>query len=84
MPRSAGLHVKTTLSLPRGLVEQLKGHVPNLSAFVAEACREKLQADARRAREADMIERCRVRGAEDLDLAEEFFAVEQEAWDSVR
>ena len=84
MPKTHALHVKKTLSLPRGLVEQMQGRVTNLSAFVAEACREKLEAEARRAREADMIERCRVRYPEDLAMAEEFFAAEQDAWDLPR
>lgn len=75
-------HVKKTISLPRDLVDRLKVTTANLSAFIAEACRDKLLADEKRAREKEMIERCRVRYAEDLALAGDFFELEQEVWDS--
>lgn len=51
-------------------------------ALVAAACREKLEAEEVKARERDMVERCRVRYAEDVALAEEFFEAEREAWES--
>lgn len=89
MPRSVGsptprAHVRKTFSLPRTLVEQMQQRVPNVSAFVAEACQEKLEADARKVRELEMIERCQVRHAEDVELASEFRAAEDEAWDMNR
>lgn len=36
----------------------------------------------KRALELEMIERCRVRYQEDLDLAAEFFCAEQQVWES--
>ncbi len=73
--------VKKTITLPVELVGRLKASTKNLSAFVAQACREKLESDQRRSREQDMIERCRVRYQEDQDLAQEFFQAEQETWE---
>jgi len=73
--------VKKTITLPRELVGRLKASTRNLSAFIAQACHEKLEADEKRAREQDMIERCRVRYQEDRDLAHDFFPAEQEAWE---
>lgn len=80
----ASEYVKKTITMPRDLSEQLKGVTTNLSAFIAEACQEKLRSDERKAREALMIERCRVRHEEDLSMAAEFFEAEQQAWDENR
>jgi len=74
--------VKKTITLPLDLVEELKAASANLSSFVAQACREKLQADRRKAIEEQMIERCQVRYGEDRAQAEEFFEAEQEVWDA--
>ncbi len=81
MARSRSAVVKKTITLPADLSEELKARGGNVSAFVAAACREKLDAEARRAREALMIERCRVRYDEYLKDAEAFFDAEQEVWD---
>jgi len=71
---------KKTITLPLELVDDLRTRTSNLSAFIAEACREKLAADARREREAAMIERCRERYSEELQLMMEFSAADGEAW----
>lgn len=84
MARTASRHIKTTFTLPQDLAKELKKRVRNVSAFVAEACREKLAQESRRAREIAMIERCRVRHREDQVMADDFFSAEQEAWDSVQ
>jgi len=78
-PRSAV--VKKTITLPSDLSDELKARGGNVSAFIAAACREKLDAEARQAREALMIERCRVRYEEYQKDAEDFFDAEQEVWD---
>ena len=76
--------VKKTITPPADLATRLQAATRNLSAVVAEACQEKLPADARRAREREMIERCRVRYVEDVHLAGDFFEAEQQAWGSAR
>jgi len=80
MNRAAETHVKRTISLPRPLVEKIVAQTSNVSAFIAQACQEKLAADARRTLEAEMIERCRVRYQEDLELLRDFSHADQEGW----
>ena len=80
MPRSTVPQVKKTVTLPRDLIEEMRARTSNVSAFIAEACREKLSTDARRAREAAMIERCRVRYQEELLLVDDFAVADREVW----
>ena len=80
MPRATVPQVKKTVTLPRDLIEEMRTQTSNVSAFIAEACREKLSADARRTREAAMVERCRVRYGEELLLVDDFAAADGEAW----
>lgn len=80
MSRAAVPHVKKTVTLPCDLIEEMRTRTSNVSAFIAEACREKLSADARREREAAMVERCRVRYDEDLLLVDDFAAADREVW----
>ena len=80
MPRTTTPRVKKTVSLPRDLIEELRTRTSNVSAFIAEACREKLAADARTELEAAMIERCRVRYKEELLLLDDFAAADREVW----
>ena len=77
-------HVKKTVTLPRELIEEMRSRNSNVSAFIAEACREKLSSETRREREAAMIERCHVRYAEDLQIMEDFGAADSETWESTR
>ncbi len=80
MPRTTTPQVKKTVSLPRDLIEELRTRTSNVSAFIAEACRAKLAADARTELEAAMIERCRVRYKEELLLLDDFSAADREVW----
>ena len=80
MPRATSPQIRKTVSLPRDLVEEMRTRTSNVSAFIAEACREKLSADARAEREAAMIERCRVRYEEELLLIDDFAAADREVW----
>lgn len=84
MVRASATHVKKTISLPLDLVIAMRARSSNVSSFIAQACREKLQADDRKALETALIERCHARHSEDLALADEFFPAEQEAWDAAQ
>lgn len=74
---------KVTLTLPQELLEKLRERVPErkLSQYVTEALAERLAMEERAALRERLKEQSLVRAAQDRELAQEFFAAEQEATD---
>jgi metal-responsive CopG/Arc/MetJ family transcriptional regulator len=73
---------KVTLSFPRDLVRKVKARAAKgeLSRFVAEAVREKLEAEERALLREELKEGYRARAALHKELAREFFEAEEEAY----
>lgn len=73
---------KLTLSFPSDLVEKIKGRVEKgeLSRFVAEATREKLEAEERVLLREELKEGYIARAGLHRKLTEEFYEAEEEAY----
>lgn len=76
---------KVNLSLPEELWAELRARVParKISQFVAEATAARLAEEERAQLRERLKEQCLARAGQDLELAEEFFAAEQEASDHI-
>ncbi len=72
---------KVNLTLPEELWAKLRDRVPErkISHYVAEATAARLAEEERAALRERVKEQCLARAARDRELAEEFFAAEQEA-----
>jgi hypothetical protein len=77
---------KVNLTLPEELWAKLRSRVPErkLSQYVAEATAARLAEEERAFLRERLKEQCLARAAQDLELAEEFFAAEQEADEQIR
>jgi hypothetical protein len=76
---------KLTLTFPEELIAKLRRHVPprQISRYIAEATAARLAEEERAALREHLKEGYLARAAQDLELAEEFFAAEQEAADHI-
>lgn len=76
---------KVNLTLPEELWAELRARVPPrmISQYVAEATAARLAEEGRALLRERLKEQCLVRAGQDLELAEEFFAAEQEASDRI-
>jgi len=74
---------KVNLTLPEELWTKLQAHVPKrkISQYVAEATAARLAEEERAALRERLKEQYLARGSQDLKIAKEFFAAEQEASD---
>jgi hypothetical protein len=72
---------KRKATLPEELLAKLRNHVPKrkLSQYIAEATATRLAEDERGMLRKRLKEQYLTRAAQDRELAEEFFAAEQEA-----
>lgn len=77
---------KVNLTLPEELWAKLRARVPKrkISQYVAEATAARLAEEERAQLRECLKEQYLARAAQDLELAEEFFAAEQEASDRIR
>jgi hypothetical protein len=77
---------KVNLTLPEELWAKLRARVPErkLSQYVAEATAARLAEEERAFLRECLKEQCLARAAQDLELAEEFFAAEQEVDEQIR
>jgi len=73
---------KVTLSFPSDLVRKVKERAPKgeVSRFVAEAVREKLEAEERARLREELKEGYRARAALHKELAREFYEAEEQAY----
>jgi len=71
---------KVTLTLPEELLDELRRRVPErkLSQYIAEAAAARLAEEERVQLRERLKEQYLARASEDRELAEEFFAAEQE------
>jgi len=76
---------RVNLTLPEELWDKLRSRVPKrkISQYVAEATAARLAEEERAALRERLKEQYLARAAQDLKLAEEFFAAEQEASDQI-
>jgi len=76
---------RVNLTLPEELWVKLRARVPKrkISQYVAEATAARLAEEERAALRERLKEQYLARAAQDLKLAEEFFAAEQEASDQI-
>lgn len=76
---------KVNLTLPEELWAKLRSRVPErkISQYIAEATAARLAEEERASLRERLKEQYLARAARDLELAEEFFAAEQEASDQI-
>ena len=72
---------KVTLTLPEELLTRLRNRVParKLSQYIAEAAEARIAEEDRALLREQLKEQYLVRAVQDREIAEEFFAAEQEA-----
>ena len=77
---------RVNLTLPEDLLHKLRARIPKrkLSQYIAEAALSRLEHEERSTLRERLEEQYLARKEEDLRLAEEFFAAEEDAPDSPR
>ncbi len=77
---------RVSLTLPEDLWTRLRARVPGrkISQYVADATAARLAEEERAILRERLRDQYQARAAEDRELAEEFFAAEQEAADQIR